>query len=413
MTNSEGFKFQPFSKKQMQILAWWTDSSPHKDKNMVIAYGAIRSGKTICMITSFVLWSLHTFQTPQNFIIAGKSHGALKRNVLMPLFEILDSMGIAYDYLIGEGKVVIGEHRYFIFGGANERSFETLQGLTAAGAYLDEVILMPRNFVEQAFGRCSVKGAKYFMNLNPGSPLHWFKKDIIDKAEEKKALVLRFTMDDNHSLSEEAKERLKAMFSGVLKRRYIDGEFVLAEGLVYDAFEEETNVVSEIPEDEKVIRTVIGCDFGTQNSTVFLLVGITNKNNVYVLDEYYHSGREANKQKAPTEYSVDYRNFIKKNAENYPIGRCYIDAAATHFIVQLHKDGVRGVAKAKKDIIPGIAAVQNLIAQGRFFILHNCKHLIQEMQTYSWKEGAIDTVVKENDGCVDALRYAIFTDNIR
>ena len=407
MSEGEGFKFQPFSKKQKQVLTWWTDQSPYKDKSMIIAYGAIRSGKTISMILSFVLWSQHAFKDPQNFILAGKSHGALKRNVLLPLFSMLDTLGIEYDYKIGDGEINIGQHRYFLFGGTNERSFETLQGLTAAGAYFDEVILMPRSFVEQAFGRCSVEGAKYFMNLNPGSPLHWFKTDIMDKAEEKNALIIRFTMDDNNSLSEEAKNRLRNMYSGVFKKRYIDGEFVLAEGLVYDAFDEKTMTFTEV--DEPIIETVIGADYGTQNSTVFLLIGITRSRKVYVLDEYFHSGRDSGRQKSPSEYSIDYQNFVKKHEKNYRIARCYLDSAATHFFAQLYKDGVRGIVKAKKDVLPGIAAVQNLIAQNRLYVHKNCKHLIKELQSYSWKDGSEDTVIKVQDGCVDALRYGIYS----
>ena len=413
MKKNESFRFQPFSKKQKQVLTWWTEESPHKEKSMIVAYGAIRSGKTVSMILSFVLWSLSQFKDSQNFILAGKSHGALKRNVLLPMFEMLNSLGIDYEYKIGEGKLNIGPHRYFLFGGTNERSFETLQGLTAAGAYLDEVVLMPRSFVEQAFGRCSVQGAKYFMNLNPGSPLHWFKTDIIDKAEEKNAFVLRFTMDDNNALSKEAKDRIRNMYSGVFKKRYIDGEFVLAEGLVYDHFSPDTMTPQELPEGEYIVKTVIGGDFGTQNSTAFILIGISNRDRVYVLDEYYHSGRESGRQKAPSEYSVDFQNFVSKHAKKYKIGRTYMDSAATHFITQLHRDGVRGVVTAKKDILSGIAAVSNLIAENRFFVLKHCKNTIREMQSYSWKDGAEDTVIKENDGCVDALRYGIFTANIQ
>ncbi|MDE5415493.1 PBSX family phage terminase large subunit [Alkalihalobacterium chitinilyticum] len=411
MSNSEGFQFKPFSNKQKQVLSWWTDESPHKDKHMIVAYGAIRSGKTISMILSFVFWSLKSFPESQNFILAGRSASALKRNVLMPMIEMLNTLGIDYEYKVGEGLLLIGMHRYYLFGGVNERSFEPLQGLTAAGAYLDEVVLMPRSFVEQAFGRCSVNGAKYFMNLNPGSPLHWFKTDIIDKAKEKNALVIRFTMDDNNSLADKAKNRLRNMYSGVFKKRYIDGEFVLAEGLVYDAFDVESMTVSSI--DEPIVETLIGADYGTQNSTVFLLLGIGRSKKVYVLDEYYHSGRESGRQKSPSEYSIDFQNFFQKHQKTYrSINRAYVDSAATHFIAQLYKDKVRGVVKAKKNVVEGIASVQNLIAQNRLHIHKSCKNTIKEMQSYSWIDGQEDAVLKQNDGCVDALRYAIYTANI-
>ena len=48
------FKFQPFSRKQKQVLTWWLPDSPVKDYDGIIADGAIRSGKTVCMSLSFV-----------------------------------------------------------------------------------------------------------------------------------------------------------------------------------------------------------------------------------------------------------------------------------------------------------------------------------------------------------------------
>ena len=41
------FKFRPFSRKQRQVMNWWMKSSPVKDRNGIIADGAIRSGKTV------------------------------------------------------------------------------------------------------------------------------------------------------------------------------------------------------------------------------------------------------------------------------------------------------------------------------------------------------------------------------
>ncbi|MCR8983499.1 PBSX family phage terminase large subunit [Brevibacillus laterosporus] len=206
------FKFQPFSLKQKKLLAWWTDGSPYKDYDMVIAEGAIRSGKTISMIDSFITWSLAKHRH-QNFIVAGKSMGALKRNVLEPMFQILTAKGIDYHYHRSENPhVVIGTNAYYLFGANNEASQDTLQGLTAAGAYLDEVALFPRSFVDQAIGRCSAEtnenSAKVFSNCNPAGPYQWFKTDFIDKAKEKRILVLHFTMDDNMSLSEKVKLKI-------------------------------------------------------------------------------------------------------------------------------------------------------------------------------------------------------------
>ena len=72
LTKVQIFKFQPFSRKQKQILTWWVPDSPVKDFDGIIADGAIRSGKTVCMSLSFVMWAMSTF-SGQNFAMCGKT----------------------------------------------------------------------------------------------------------------------------------------------------------------------------------------------------------------------------------------------------------------------------------------------------------------------------------------------------
>ena len=87
-----GFKFAPFSRKQRMVLNWWTQESPVKDYDGIIADGAIRSGKTVSMSLSFVAWAMETFDG-QNFIMAGKTIASLRRNVLSVLTPILRGRG--------------------------------------------------------------------------------------------------------------------------------------------------------------------------------------------------------------------------------------------------------------------------------------------------------------------------------
>lgn len=67
--NGTLFQFKPFSIKQKKILTWWTDNSPVKNKNGIIADGSIRAGKTLTMSLSFALWAMSNFNG-QNFILA-------------------------------------------------------------------------------------------------------------------------------------------------------------------------------------------------------------------------------------------------------------------------------------------------------------------------------------------------------
>lgn len=173
------FKFQPFSKRQRMVLNWWTDGSPVRDYEGIIADGAIRSGKTVCMSLSFVMWAMSSFNG-QNFAMCGKTIGSFRRNVLFWLKLMLKSRGYRVTDHRADNLVVISrgdvENNFYVFGGKDERSQDLIQGITLAGVFFDEVALMPESFVNQATGRCSVDGSKYWFNCNPDGPNHWFKK---------------------------------------------------------------------------------------------------------------------------------------------------------------------------------------------------------------------------------------------
>ena len=274
--NGQTFHFSSFSKKQKQVLTWWCKESPVHDKDGIIADGAIRSGKTISMSLSFVMWAMSSF-SGQNFAMCGKTIGSFRRNVLFWLKLMLRSRGYSVTDHRADNLLTIrkdGKENYFyIFGGKDERSQDLIQGITLAGVFFDEVALMPESFVNQATGRCSVKGSKFWFNCNPDGPYHWFKVNWIDKCEQKNILYLHFTMDDNLSLDEEIKARYRSMYIGVFFKRYILGLWAAAEGIIYDMFDEEKHVRNIKDFFQLLIdgNRYVSCDYGTQNATVFLL----------------------------------------------------------------------------------------------------------------------------------------------
>ena len=164
------FRFRPFSRKQKQVLTWWLPESGVSGADGIIADGAIRSGKTVCMALAFVQWSMHSFSR-QNFGMCGKTVGSFRRNVLSVLKQMLGSRGYQVSDCRSDNLVIISrgsvENYYYIFGGKDEGSQDLIQGITLAGILLDEVALMPESFVNQATGRCSVEGSKFWFNCNP------------------------------------------------------------------------------------------------------------------------------------------------------------------------------------------------------------------------------------------------------
>lgn len=407
------FKFQPFSLKQKKVLTWWCDTSPVKDKDGIIADGAIRSGKTVCMSLSFVMWAMYRFNG-QNFAMCGKTIGSFRRNVLFWLKLMLKSRGYRVvdhraDNLVevSRGKVT---NYFYIFGGKDERSQDLIQGITLAGVFFDEVALMPESFVNQATGRCSVDGSKYWFNCNPDGPYHWFKTNWIDEAKKKNLIILHFTMEDNLSLSEEIKARYRSMYTGVFYKRYILGLWAMAEGIIYDMFDVDRHVKKVMDFAKLLIDggRYVSIDYGTQNAMVFLLwnKGIDKK--WYCIREYYYSGRDKGKQKADSQYADD----LEKWLEGTPVKAIIVDPSAASFITELNNRGYKTV-KADNDVEDGIRLVSTLLNTEKIAFSQSCINLIKEFASYIWDPKAAergeDKPIKQHDHAMDAVRYFCYT----
>lgn len=402
----QGFEFKPFSKKQKQVLTWWCDSSPVKDKDGIIADGAIRSGKTLCMSLSYVLWAMATFNQ-QNFGMAGKTIGSFRRNVLFWLKLMLKSRGYSVVDHRSDNLIVVSkgdtQNFFYIFGGKDERSQDLIQGITLAGMFFDEVALMPESFVNQATGRCSVTGSKFWFNCNPNSPRHWFKVNWIDKCDEKHIIYLHFTMDDNLSLSEQIKERYRSMYVGVFFKRYILGLWCVAEGLVYSMFDEEKHVSDEHM--SGALEYIVSIDYGTVNPFSAGLWAFDGKNSQREAELYYNS-REAGKR-------VDdeaYYKMLKELIGDRKISCIIIDPSAASFIEVIKKYGEYTVKKADNDVLDGIRVVTTMLNKGLLKIYKDCTSCINEFGLYCWdEEKNNDTVIKENDHAMDDTRYYVYT----
>ena len=407
------FHFKPFSQKQRKVLNWWCPDSPVKDYDGIIADGAIRSGKTISMSLSFALWAMSSFNG-QNFGMCGKTIGSFRRNVLFWLKQMLTSRGYRVIDHRADNLVVVSkgdtENYFYIFGGKDERSQDLIQGITLAGVFFDEVALMPESFVNQATGRCSVDGSKFWFNCNPDGPYHWFKVNWIDRRKEKRLLYLHFTMDDNLSLSEKVKERYRNMYTGVFFKRYILGLWCMAEGIIYDMFDPDRHVKPIKAFFRKLVdgNRYVSIDYGTQNATAMLLWNKGIDGIWYCIREYYYSGRDKGKQKTDSEYADDLGKWL----EGTEIRALIVDPSAASFIAELRKRGYK-VLPARNDVLDGIRLVGTKLNRDCIIFAESCVNTIKEFGSYVWDQKAAergeDKPVKEHDHGVDAVRYFVST----
>lgn len=412
------FRFRPFSKKQRKVLNWWCRSSPVRDYNGIIADGAIRSGKSVAMSLGFVIWAMSEFESC-NFAMCGKTIGSFRRNVLFWLKLMLRSRGYSVSEQRTENLVIVKrndvQNYFYVFGGKDERSQDLIQGITLAGVFFDEVALMPESFVNQATGRCSVDGSKFWFNCNPGSPAHWFKTGWIDKRADKRLLYLHFTMDDNLSLTEAVKERYRGMYTGVFFKRYILGEWKSADGVIYRQFADDPErfILDEVPAD--IIIGTMGLDFGGNGSAhAGCLVGITRGyRSIVILDEYYRK-----EVIDPGTLTDDVCGFVQRSQAQCRATSIWCDSAETTLIkgirtaVYSRRIPVEVRNARKGEIIDRIRLCDMLMSQGRFFVMRRCRHTIAALSEAVW-DGKSPTKDKRlDDGStnidsLDALEYAL------
>ena len=404
-------KFQSFSKKQLIVLNWWCQSSPHKDFDAIICDGAVRSGKTICMSLSFILWSLYRF-SDSSFALCGKTITSLRRNVVTPLLPLLRSMGFTVTERKTSNLIEIGDgkhlNRFYLFGGKDEASASLIQGMTLCGVLLDEVALMPRSFVEQAMARCSVNGSKFWFNCNPENPNHWFYKEWIKKCDEKNCLYLHFLMEDNPSLSLKIRNRYESLYSGAFYERFVLGKWVAVDGLVYPFFNEKEHICHSLPDHFE--KHYISCDYGTVNPASFGLWGLHN-GVWYRIKEFYHDSKAKGFQMTDKEY---YDQLVTL-AGDRRVEAVIVDPSAASFMECIRREGKFRVIPAQNQVSDGIRKVSEKLKTHKIMIGNTCADSIREFSMYRWDSNSIkDVPRKEFDHAMDDIRYFVATamDNV-
>lgn len=390
------------SEKQLDVLAF-----PYSSYQTLICDGSVRSGKTASMSVAFVTWIMENYDG-KDFILLGNTVKAVTRNVVN---AILGTKWLrerySMEYSSGNAVLTISKgsvtNKVYVFGANHARSYEPIQGMTAAGAFVDEAALCDEEAFKQALARCSVPGARFFFNCNPAYPTHWFREEWILRARERNALHLHFTMDDNPSLDADTRRRYETMYSGSFHDRYIRGLWVVAEGLVYQL----DGVDYTCTRDEAVGQGewYVSCDYGITNPFCALLWRVTN-DRAYVVDEYYFDSRREGRRKTDAEHM----DAVERLCAGRNIEALVIDPSATSFKEEAWRRGRLDVWDADNSVIDGIAVTDQMLHNGAILICEECANGISELGMYRWDDKkAKDAVIKEHDHFADALRYMAYT----
>ncbi|MDP4163087.1 MAG: PBSX family phage terminase large subunit [Bacillota bacterium] len=398
-------EFGLFGKKMLNFITkpW------EEDARINILEGSVRSGKTVGMIPKWINYIKNG--PPGLLLMTGVSKETVFDNVLQDLFDTVGTNN--YRYNAQSGLIRMFGRKIKVLGAKDEGSEKYLRGKTIAGAYADELTLMPEKFFKQLLNRMSVKGAKLYGTTNPDSPYHYLYTEYITDEEKLASGMVKdyhFELDDNPNLDEEYKEFVRNAYTGFWYLRMIEGKWVVAQGAVYDMWDKQLNTFTDedlAPGFKHLAQRYISIDYGAQNPTVFLDCW-DDGDTVWILDEYYHDGRNT-KQKENSEYADDLIKFIGDQQPRFII----VDPSAAAFKVTLRNRGIR-TKDADNEVLEGIRMMATMIAKRKLKVHRkNCPNFLKEVSSYVWDEKAIDRGVeqplKQNDHCMDSARYLIKT----
>ena len=391
-----------YTKKQLRLMRMW---QRNELKRINLLEGSVSSGKTWI---SLVLWAFWVKTMPDDedrlYLMCARSLTTLKRNCLLLLQSLVGLDNFTFSLAAKEGRLF---GRRILLEGANDAQAETkIRGVTLQGAYCDELTKLPQDFFTMLLSRLRLTNAKLIATTNPDAPNHWLKTNYIDRKEDLDFLDITFTLDDNTTLPKEYIDNIKKEYVGVFYERFILGKWTLAEGLVYPNFE--MALTDALPE-VAVQEYAMSIDYGTQNAFAALLWAKAG-DVWYVIDEYYHSGRDTGIQKTDEEYAQDLDRFLSIYALPNRL-KTIIDPSAASFIALLKKREKFKVRKADNDVLDGIRETATAMQTGKIKIIRSAAvNLVEELRGYVWDEKSTDErPIKENDHAVDATRYLVKT----
>lgn len=385
--------------------------------------GSVSSSKTIC---SLIRWLKYVREAPPGpLLMVAKTERTLKRNIIDVLISMVGQKRCRF--VAGLGELHLLGRLVYVAGANNELSVDKIRGLSLAGAYLDEASTVPKGFFKMLLTRLRIPGAKLFASSNPEGPAHWLLTDYLSRARlhidrdnslrtraDSEALNLHrfsFQMHDNPTLDPEYVAATTAEMTGLFYRRWVLGEWCLAEGVVYASWDPGRHIVKAADIPAITQQIALGIDHGSTNPLHAVLLGLGADGRLYITHEWrWDHKRHTEGQLTDVEYSQRLRSWAAEH-KIAPRWRV-VDPSAEGFSLQLNRDGWP-TYDADNEVVPGIQQVASLFATGRLLISDNCPELIAEIPGYAWdpkaSEKGEDKPIKVADHGVDALRYAIHT----
>ena len=372
------------TKKQKRFLV---DSNRLKAR-ITLLYGSVRAGKTYIALLWFVMFVL-TRSVTEEFLMIGKTLTTLKRNSLNLLQSLVGEKNFSYSMSAKEGRLF--GRTVWLEGADNEAAESKIKGMTLAGIYADELTEIPKAVTMQCFARISRPGARFIGTTNPDDPENYVNQEIILNPLINKH-VEKFTIDDNTFLDPAYVAEIKKEFTGVFYERFILGNFVRAEGVIFRQFADNPGkwILDEVPDDVKWMT--FGIDFGVNRSkTIFMCTGIRERGaGIVILEEF----RISESGVKPDEIERRFCEFARYCIAKYPNIKptyCWTDQPETLTLgiaAAVRREGIPVMVTIanKRQINDRIYAKERMLNLGKWHVMRHCTMVIYSTSNQLWNE---------------------------
>lgn len=426
--------------------------------------GTTAAGKTTVGIFKFMLKVAES--TKKYHIIAAKDTGTAEKNIINKDLGIVDDFGVLTEYN-GNGTrdekiphilyhTSNGDKVVYVMGYGDKKKWQKALGGQYGCLYIDEVNTADIDFVREAAMRCDYMMATlnpddpnlsvYKEYINCSRPLPQYKDDAPAEinemlCEEPKPGWVHwfFSFCDNLGLSKEKIEQIKLNVPKGTKlwKNKIQGLRGRATGIVFSNFDRKHHLISKEQaqkfiknyalrnQDEWFMWFSSGLDTAYSSNSpdtiAMSYIGITNKGNLFVLDEKVYNNANLDTPIAPSDTVKNYIDFLNRNSKEWGLTRhVFIDSADQATITELKKykrkhgcvytfnNAYKQVERIDRINLQlgwmNFSDIDNIVPH--YFVLDHCKTYIGELEAYSWLEDKDNTPEDRNDHMVNSVQYA-------
>lgn len=410
---------------------FWLAEESHQ-----IAKGGRSSMKS--SVISLLLVQIKMQEPMSNFIGLRKVKDTLFKSVYSQIKWAIYKLGVQDQFTFGKSPMEIIHKEWktgFYFSGCDDP--QKLKSMIIPvgyirGVWFEELAefdgVEDVDVVEDTFIRQDLpdgKEVKVFFSYNPPrNPYAWVNEWVDSKLNDDDYKIHHSTYleDKKKFLSKQLIRKIEKYKENDLDywRWMYNGEVIGLGDMVYNM--NHFKQIDTLPDDDDIILIDTATDTGHQiSATTHLALGFTKKRNVILLDTYYYSPENKVEKKAPSELSKELKDWMDGITKEFGrhIDQRTIDSAEGALRNQVYLDyriRLHPVVKIKK--IDMIDNVQDLLAQGRFFVLKKPSNevFVTEHKKYQWDKDTLQKddpkVIKIDDHTCDAFQYYVM-DNLR